>query len=508
MSIWVDEIDLNEFEIILFNNEKIALHQNAIDRVTECYNFLKNFSSDKLIYGINTGFGPMAQYRIDDDMRIQLQYNFIRSHATGTGNVLSPLYAKAVLLARLITLLRGVSGVHPDIPERLADFINHDITPQIFEHGSVGASGDLVQLDHISLNLIGEGEVWYKGEKMPAAQALQLAGLQPIKMHIREALALANGTSCMTGIGIVNLHYAKKILHWAILASVMINEITNSFSDHFSEVLQSVKRHEGQQQVAAEMRKIAQGSLCFQNRTEKFYQNKITDKILEKKVQEYYSLRCVPQVLGPVYDTIQICESVLINEINSASDNPIVDVANKNVLHGGNFHGDYVSMEMDKLKIAITKLTMLMERQSNYLCHDRINKLLPPFVNMGVLGLNYGMQAAHFTATSTTAESQTLSNPMCVHSIPCNNDNQDVVSMGTNSALMARTVIDNAFQVTAIHFMILAQAVDCLCIKDKLSPATRKTYDQIREIFPCFTDDHPLYLEIEAVTKFLKKEMI
>jgi histidine ammonia-lyase len=506
MSIWVDEIDLNAFENILFHHEKIALHQNAVDRVTECYYFLKNFSADKLIYGINTGFGPMAQYRVDDDMRIQLQYNFIRSHATGTGNVLSPLYAKAVLLARLVTLLRGVSGVHPEITERLADFINHNITPQIFEHGSVGASGDLVQLDHISLNLIGEGDVWYKGEKMPAAQALQLAGLQPVRMHIREALALANGTSCMTGIGIVNLYYAKKILHWAILASVLINEISNSFSDHFSEALQAVKRHNGQRCVAEKMREMAQGSRCFQNRVEKFYQHKVTDKVLEVKIQEYYSLRCVPQILGPVYDTVQACEQVLIDEVNSASDNPIVDVANENVLHGGNFHGDYISMEMDKLKIAVTKLTMLMERQSNYLCHHRINNLLPPFVNMGVLGLNYGMQAAHFTATSTTAESQTLSNPMCVHSIPCNNENQDVVSMGTNSALIARTVIDNAFQVTAIHFMILVQAVDCLKIKDKLSPVTRKVYEQIRAIFPCFTEDHPLYPEIRDVTVFLKGE--
>jgi histidine ammonia-lyase len=186
------------------------------------------------------------------------------------------------------------------------------------------------------------------------------------------------------------------------------------------------------------------------------------------------------------------------------SDNPIIDAANQNVFHGGNFHGDYVAIEMDKLKIALTKMTMLMERQSNYLCHDKLNGILPPFVNLGVKGLNYGMQAAHFTATSTTAECQMLSNPMSVHSIPCNNDNQDVVSMGTNAALITAHVVENAFQVMAIHYMILAQSVDCLKIAGDLSSKTKEAYCQVREIFPAFTEDHAMSGEIEAVTEMLK----
>ena len=195
---------------------------------------------------------------------------------------------------------------------------------------------------------------------------------------------------------------------------------------------------------------------------------------------------------------------MLVEELNSVDDNPVVDVETRNVYHGGNFHGDYVSFEMDKLKIAITKLTMLIERQMNYIFHDRINGILPPFVNLGKLGLNYGLQASQFTATSTTAESQTLSNPMYVHSIPNNNDNQDVVSMGTNSALLARHVIDNAYQVLAINSMALAQAVDCLKIDKKLSPLAHKFYSEVRQIVPVFIEDTPKYQEIEDLIKYLK----
>jgi histidine ammonia-lyase len=196
---------------------------------------------------------------------------------------------------------------------------------------------------------------------------------------------------------------------------------------------------------------------------------------------------------------------VLVEELNSADDNPIIDPNAQTVIHGGNFHGDYVSFEMDKLKIAITKLTMLTERQMNYLFHDRINGILPPFVNLGKLGLNYGLQASQFTATSTTAECQTLSNPMYVHSIPNNNDNQDIVSMGTNSALICRHVISNSYQVMAIHMMALAQATDCLEIKEKLSTKTRGMYDEVRCLVPLFRDDTPKYLEIIRLIDYLQK---
>lgn len=310
----------------------------------------------------------------------------------------------------------------------------------------------------------------------------------------------------MTGIGIVNLIYARQLLNWSVCASVMMNEIAASYDDFVSQPLNDAKLHKGQQKIAEMMRVWMSDSKCTLKRENELYGQKHEEKIFEHKVQPYYSLRCTPQILGPVYDTLINTEEILINEINSACDNPIVDPETQNVYHGGNFHGDYVSFEMDKLKIAITKLTMLSERQLNYLFHDRINGILPPFVNLGVLGLNYGLQASQFTATSTTAECQTLSNPMYIHSIPNNNDNQDIVSMGTNSALIAKTVIENSFQVMSILFMGIVQAVDYLKIQEKLSTESRCVYNEIRAFFPVFTQDTPKYKEIEAMSEYLKNK--
>ena len=368
----------------------------------------------------------------------------------------------------------------------------------------MGASGDLVQLAHIALALIGEGEVFYNGSRRNTSDVFAELGLQPLQIYVREGLAVTNGTAVMTGIGLVNLFNAKRLLDFSVKSSVMMNEIASSYDDLMSETLNGVKHHKGQQIIAAKMREIAAGSKMLLNREEELYHRSEVETF-EHKVQPYYSLRCIPQVLGPILDTIDYTEKVLMNELNSVDDNPIVDPHNRTVIHGGNFHGDYVSFEMDKLKTAITKMTMLAERQMNYLFHDRINGILPPFVNLGVLGLNYGLQASQFTATSTTAECQTLSNPMYVHSIPNNNDNQDIVSMGTNSALICQRIIENSYQVMAIHAMALVQAVDCLKIADRLAPATREMYDDIRAIVPMFVDDTPKYKEIEALIEFLKR---
>lgn len=498
------DINIEELHGLLYQHRKLTMSAEHLRNVEESYQFLRDFSADKIIYGINTGFGPMAQYRIEDEDLTNLQYNIIRSHSTGAGAPLSPIYVKAAMIARLWTFVQGRSGVHPELVTLLTEFINNDICPFIPEHGSVGASGDLVQLAHMALTLIGEGEVFYKGEFRPTAEVMAELHLQPLKMHIREGLSVTNGTSVMTGIGIVNLIEARKLLQWSIVASVMMNEIASSYDDLMAHELNAVKRHCGQLEVARRMREWAEGSQCLKKREIELYNGTHTEKVFEHKVQPYYSLRCVPQILGPVLDELDNAEKVLIDEINSACDNPIVDPVSRNIYHGGNFHGDYVSFEMDKLKIGITKLVMLTERQLNYLFHDRINGILPPFVNMGVLGLNYGLQASQFTATSTTAECQTLSNSMYVHSIPNNNDNQDIVSMGTNSALLARKVIENAWQVMSIHFMGIVQAVDCLHISDKLSPRSRKVYDDIRDFFPAFADDTPKYKEIVRMTEYLQ----
>ncbi len=498
---------LDGLEELLLGKKKIDIAALPMEEVRQCYAFLKEFASEKVIYGINTGFGPMAQWRVDDQYLIDLQYNIIRSHSTGAGEPLPDIYVKASMIARLGTFLQARSGVHPDLVELLVGMINADIIPFIPQHGSVGASGDLVQLAHMALTMIGEGKVHYKGEWRPSADVLRECGLKPFKIHIREGLSISNGTSFMTGIGVVNQIYAERLLDWATLASVMMNEIASSFDDLMSEELNSVRRHEGQQVIARRMRELAEGSGCLQKREHELYDNGHSgSKTFEHKVQAYYSLRCTPQILGPVYETFVNARRVLEEELNSACDNPIVDPVAGNVFHGGNFHGDYVSLEEDKVKIATVRMVMTAERQLNYLFHDRINGILPPFVNMGVLGLNYGMQACQFTATSTTAECQTLSNSMYVHSIPNNNDNQDVVSMGTNSALLAKRVVDNAYQVMAIHFMSIVQGIDCLEAAGKLSPKTKAIYDEIRAFFPKFVDDTTKYEEIAKMQAYLREK--
>lgn len=496
-------LNLSEIEKVIFDNEKISIDLANHNQIKNCYQFLETFSKDKVVYGINTGFGPMAQYRISDADLTQLQYNIIRSHSCGAGEPLADEYVRAAMLSRLQTFRNAQSGVHTDVVDILVAFINNEIYPIIPQHGSVGASGDLVQLAHIALALIGEGEVRFRGQTIPSAEAMTECGIMPLKMYIREGLALTNGTAVMTGIGIVNLIRARRLLEWSTLGSVMINEIASSYDDFMSEELNGLKNHSGQIQIAQKMRSIATGSKMMRSRYE---QEPNDEEIFSHKVQPYYSLRCVPQILGPVLETIDNATRIVVEEFNSVDDNPVVDPSTQNIYHGGNFHGDYVSLEMDKLKIAVTKMTMLAERQMNYLFHSRVNEILPPFLNLGVLGLDYGLQAAQFTATSTTAESQTLSNPMYVHSILCNNDNQDIVSMGTNSALLAARVIDNGYQVMAIHVMALAQAVDCLGIVDKLSPQTRNLYHTIRTITPRIVQDKPLAGEIRKVIEYIKEK--
>lgn len=496
-------LSLKEFESIIFSNAKIDISKIVLDRVNESFEFLKEFSKNKIIYGVNTGFGPMAQYRIKDEDQIQLQYNLIRSHSSGTGQPLNPRLVKAAILARLNTLSLGNSGVHPSVIHLMKEFINRDITPLIFEHGGVGASGDLVQLSHLALTLIGEGEVFYKGERRTTKEVFEIENLSPIQVKIREGLALINGTSVMTGIGVVNVHHANKLLDWSLKFSCTINELVQAYDDHFSEELNQTKRHKGQREVAARMRQNLSDSTLIRKREDHLYTGENTQEIFKEKVQEYYSLRCVPQILGPILETINNVGSVLEDEFNSANDNPIIDVKNKHVYHGGNFHGDYISLEMDKLKIVVTKLTMLAERQLNYLLNSKINEILPPFVNLGTLGFNFGMQGVQFTATSTTAENQMLSNPMYVHSIPNNNDNQDIVSMGTNAAVITAKVIENSFEVLAIELITIVQAIDYLEQKDQISSVSKKIYDDIRAIIPKFKEDQVMYPFVQKVKDYL-----
>ena len=505
VSIGRDTLSTDSFTRILFAEEEVALLQPDLGNIEINFNFLKTFSSDKLIYGLNTGFGPMAQYKISEENLVRLQYNLIRSHSSGSGRLLPAIFIRATMIARLSSLMKGYSGVHPRLVELIAQLINKKVYPCIYEHGGVGASGDLVQLAHLGLAVIGEGEVIYQGAVRPARAVFGELQITPLSITGREGLAILNGTSAMTGIGMTNIVRGWQLLEWAVLLSSMVNEIVEAYDDHYSHELNIVKHHPGQNIIAAKMREVLAASAMVRRRADHLYDpNNIEQEVFEDKVQEYYSLRCVTQILGPVHDTLVQAETVLVHELNSVNDNPIIDHHSQNIFHGGNFHGDYVSLEMDKLKIAVTKLSMLAERQLNYLLNDKLNQKFPPFLNLGVLGLNFGMQGMQFTATSTVAENQTLSFPMYVHSIPNNNDNQDIVSMGSNSALMTARVIDNSFTVLSIHLMTILQAVDFLHCADRLSPVTRRVFSNVREFFPCFIEDEPRYESLRQMREFLQ----
>ncbi len=301
-----NQLSLKNFSAVLFQKKEIAFDEAALKSVDDNFHFLKSFSANKLIYGINTGFGPMAQYKVNDENLLALQYNLIRSHSSGEGNLLPAQFARALMIARLSSLMKAYSGVHTNLVELLKQLINQNINPCIYEHGGVGASGDLVQLAHLGLFLIGEGEALFEDKIHPAKEIFERFNIEPLKIYGREGLAILNGTSAMTGIGMINIIHAQKLFRWSVLLSSMMNEIVEAYGDHYSYELNVVKLHHGQNKVAEMMRDILKDSKMIRDRSEHLYHPETLQKeIFEDKVQEYYSLRCVTQVLGPVYDTIK-----------------------------------------------------------------------------------------------------------------------------------------------------------------------------------------------------------
>ena len=454
-------MDLERFLLLVHADEAVEVHPSAIRELASRFeDFEHVLRAGSTVYGLTTGFGPMVGVAVDAGAHRQLQANLVRSHAVGLGKPLPQLAARAVLLARLQSLLQGQSAIRPLVAQRLAQFLTLGISPVIPEHGGVGASGDLVQLAHLAAPLMGEGEVWFNGRREPASAVLTATQLAPLVLEGREGLALINGTSCMTGLGLLHLDAAWRLLRLSVRICAVATEILQGNPQAYSAQLQAVKRHPGQAAVAACLRRLMGESPRLAD----------VDSVL---LQPHYSIRCTPQVLGPILESMQWAQTICVRELNSCSDNPVWDTSAHDFLHGGNFHGDYVATAMDVLKTAVVRLQMLMERQLDYLLDDRKNRILPPSLNFGVPGLDQGMQGWQFTATSTTAESQSLAFPHRLHSIPCNQGNQDIVSMGTNCALQCGQVIRNGFEVAAIVSASVARAAAHIGI-DQFSGASRE----------------------------------
>jgi len=487
---------------ISFNNAKEKTY-----KVVRSY--LEAESKQKIIYGVNTGFGPMAGHVLAPKQLRRLQYNLIVSHAVGLGEPVNPVFVRAAMLVRLNTLSRGNSGVSAALLKHLGLLINAGVVPIVPEHGAVGTSGDLVQLAHIAACVIGEGKVWYRGKILDAKSVYKRLRIKPYVLKSKEGLALINGTAFMTGVAVVLADKSNRIMDLALRNAAFALEVTSGYSDSLSPQLHALRPHLGQQLVAARLRKLLSKSSLLKTRV-KFHEEYSTGedeeaKIISELLQDVYSLRCIPQILGPVWETLQSHNKTVEVEMNSVTDNPVIVYQQKKIIHGGNFHGEYIAASVDDLKAALVKLTMLSERRTNYLLSQHVNGRFPPFANLARPGFNLGLQGLQFVATSTTAQSQSLAFPHRVHSIPTNADNQDVVSMGSDAALLADKVAQNSFIVLAIELLTLCQLADHLGIGDLVSDSSKELYKLCRRAVPKILEDRPLGAEIDELVSAIQK---
>jgi histidine ammonia-lyase len=494
---------------LIKDKKQLSLASSTIATAKHAHSFLNKAieQNNQIIYGINTGFGPMANYILGHSQILELQKNLIYSHAVGLGESIKDDFVLSAMAIRLNTLAKGYSGTSSELLERLVQFINLRIIPVVPEHGAVGTSGDLVQLAHIALVLLGKGKVKYKNKIHKTSSVLKKLGLKnTYLLKPKEGLSLINGTSMMTGISAIVCEDSRNLLSLAVRNSALALELVRAYDDSYCEKLHKLRPHLGQNQIAKTLRGILKSSKLIRSRKslhKNTNQGKDVNKINES-VQEVYSMRCAAQILGPIYEAFKNSWETTEIEMNSVTDNPVIDIENNLFLHGGNFHGDYIAVCMDQLKASMVKLTILSERRLNFFLNHKINQTFPPFLNLKTPGLTLGLQGLQFVATSTTAHNQTLAYPMSAHSIPTNGDNQDVVSMGTDAALLASRVSDNATIVLTIESIALCQAVDYLKISEKLSIESKKLYGFVRENFEKITDDRHIQPELQALVSKIK----
>ncbi len=440
------------------------------------------------VYGVTTGFGDLADVRIDAAQTAELQRNLIRSHAAGVGEPLPEDVVRAMLLLRTNTLAIGLSGVRVDVADLLCAMLNAAVTPIIPSRGSVGASGDLAPLAHLALVLIGEGEATVGGRPMPGGEALAAAGLEPIELGAKEGLALLNGTQLMAGIGALALRDARLLAVSADRIAAMSLEAMLGTAAAYAEPLVAARPHPGQLAVAAHLRHLLRGSEIGESH-----------RSSEHRVQDAYSLRCIPQVHGAVRDALETLARVLDVEINAATDNPLVFPSGE-VISGGNFHGEPVAMALDYAKIAVAELASISERRTARLVDAHLSGL-PAFLAERP-GLESGLMIAQYTAAALVNELQTLTHPSSVDSVPTSANQEDHVSMGATGALHLREVVDRAASVLAIEALCAAQGLD---FRAPLRPGEGVAAGQaaVRSVAGHRDADRPPALEIAAVRGLL-----
>jgi histidine ammonia-lyase/tyrosine ammonia-lyase len=460
------------------------------------------------IYGVNTGFGEMVHNWVEDGAA--LQENLLRSHCAGVGEIFTREEARAMMVARINSLARGYSAIRPQVLSRLADYVNLGVTPAIPHVGSLGASGDLAPLAHMAITVMGEGYVLdSRGARVPTKSVLQEKGIAPLKLKYKEGLSLINGTSAMTGLGcLIVERFRAQVRQAEIIAGLALEALQASTGAFMAEGHEQGKPHPGQVASAENLRRLTEGSQLAQSHESLATAMRAGSKggkaDTQVFMQKAYSLRCIPQILGAVRDTLEFCAGVVERELNSSNDNPLF-FGGEAVFHGGNFHGQHVAFAMDYLKIAATQVGVLSERRLNRLLNPHLNRALPEFLVAKNPGLRCGFAGAQYPATALVAENRTLCHPASIQSVPANGDNQDVVSMGLIAARHAKKVVDNTSYVLAIELLAACQAVDLLDRAAGLSPAAAAVHGFVRDSIPSLDEDRYLSDEIEVLAELIRK---
>jgi len=501
-------LSIKDVVFIARNMENVALSDKAVEAMLKSRAFVEDIiEKETSIYGINTGFGPLSRTRISKDELREHQLNLLHHLSVGQGDLFTEDETRAIMVARANALARGFSGIRPLVVNRFIDFLNKGVYPEIPTEGSVGASGDLVPLAHLARSLIGLGDVSYDGAKVKAESLLKTMKLEPIELLAKEGLALVNGTSVMTGVAALATYDAANMLSLSEAMTAFYVEVMFGESEPFCHRVAMARGHRGQALVADRIADILRSSSQYKIEIDEHHWGCHQKPIAEGvDIQDPYSLRCVPQILGAIQDALWHIQAVVTRELNSTTDNPLIFPEDKMVIHCGNFYGQHVSMVMDYLKISMAKLALLVERQTERLMNEKYNLGLSPMLSQGKLGLNSGLMGCQILSTSLAAEIRMLSNPASVQTIPTNANNQDVVSMGCIASKNASKMLTLVWKVLAVQALSLVQACDLRGESLKAGEKFRMFYQRVRELSPELTKDRPLYKDIEKVINLLKDD--
>ncbi|XFA98816.1 histidine ammonia-lyase [Candidatus Izemoplasma sp. B36] len=483
-------LDIYSFSKVVLNYEKIMISESSKALVNKARKYVEEvINSEVPTYGINTGFGKLSVVSIKKSDVSKLQENLIKSHSCGVGTPFSESVVRGMLLLRINALIKGYSGIRLCVIEKMVEFLNKNLVPVVFSKGSLGASGDLAPLSHMALPLIGLGEVFYKNKRMSAIEGLKLAGIKPIEhLHAKEGLSLINGTQAMTSVAALAVLEGYKLLKLSEHVLGITMEALTGISDVFFDKIHTLRNQQGQIRVSEDMRSILNDS-------------KLITKQGELRIQDGYSLRCSPQVLGASLDAVDYCKNIVENEMNAVTDNPLVFADEEKVISAGNFHGQPIALAMDFLTIAMSELANISERRLERMVNSNLSNGLPAFLVKNP-GINSGFMIVQYSAASLVSENKSIAHPASVDSIPSSANQEDHVSMGTIAARKARTVIDNSQKVLSMELFTALQAVDFRDV-DKMSSCTKAIYDFIRKDISFIEEDTIMYTKIHKIEELV-----